>query len=161
MGKLQNLDFYGLFEALVPDSGAAETVAGEIIRAVSRIEYRFWNDGDKAGVGYGKETVNPAVRYLYHLKNSSLDRKSLDREIVYFMNCIYNGSADEAEYEKHIESLKSVAVELVKNSDLASQPNDDDYLSHATSDDADHDYYDEEEYLEPYDSDYEFEDDDM
>lgn len=53
-----------LFEELVPASGKADTVAGEIIRAISRIRYRNYNDGDHVGVGYGKETCNPAARYL-------------------------------------------------------------------------------------------------
>lgn len=53
-----------LFHELVPISGKADTVAGEIIRAISRISYRNWNDGDHIGVGYGKETCNPAARYL-------------------------------------------------------------------------------------------------
>ena len=53
-----------LFEELVPASGKADTVAGEIIRAVSRITYRNYNDGDHVGVGYGNETCNPAARYL-------------------------------------------------------------------------------------------------
>ena len=53
-----------LFDELVPGSGKADTVAGEIIRAVSRIGYRNYNDGDHVGVGYGKETCNPAARYL-------------------------------------------------------------------------------------------------
>lgn len=57
-----------LFEELVPASGKADTVAGEIIRAVSRIGYRNYNDGDHIGVGYGKETCNPAARYL--MKNT-------------------------------------------------------------------------------------------
>lgn len=49
-----------LFEELVPASGKADTVAGEIIRAVCRIGYRWFNDGDMVGVGYWKETCNPA-----------------------------------------------------------------------------------------------------
>jgi len=53
-----------LFRELVPGSGKADTVAGEIIRAVCRIAYRNHNDGDHIGVGYGKETCNPAARYL-------------------------------------------------------------------------------------------------
>lgn len=53
-----------LFEELVPVSGKADTVAGEIVRAVTRIAYRNRNDGDHVGVGYGKETCNPAARYL-------------------------------------------------------------------------------------------------
>lgn len=62
-----------LFEKYVPDSGAAETVGGEIVRAMNRIGYRFYNDGDMCHVGYGRETVNPACRYLVegqHLKLS-------------------------------------------------------------------------------------------
>lgn len=43
-----------LFAELVPASGKADTVAGEIVRAVSRIGYRNYNDGDHIGVGYGK-----------------------------------------------------------------------------------------------------------
>lgn len=53
-----------LFEELVPPQGKADTVAGEIIRAVCRLHYRNWNDGDHIGVGYGKETCNPAARFL-------------------------------------------------------------------------------------------------
>lgn len=57
-----------LFEELVSSRGKADTVAGEIIRAVSKIGYRNYNDGDHIGVGYGKETCNPAARYL--IKNA-------------------------------------------------------------------------------------------
>ena len=53
-----------LFDELVPTSGAAATVAGEITRAINRLVYRNYNDGDHLGVGYGKETCNPAGRYL-------------------------------------------------------------------------------------------------
>lgn len=53
-----------LFKELVPASGQASTVAGEIVRAVCRINYKYINDGDHVGVGYGKETCNPAARFL-------------------------------------------------------------------------------------------------
>ena len=53
-----------LFEELVPLTGKADTVAGEIIRAVSRLGYRLMNDGDHIGIGYGKETCNASARYL-------------------------------------------------------------------------------------------------
>ena len=53
-----------LFEELVPASGKADSLAGELVRATSRIGYRFYNDGDQLGVGYGKETCNPAGRFL-------------------------------------------------------------------------------------------------
>ena len=53
-----------LFKRLVPFEGKADTVAGEIVRAVSQICYRYYNDGDRLGIGYGRETCNPAGRYL-------------------------------------------------------------------------------------------------
>lgn len=53
-----------LFDELVPMSGKADTVAGEIVCAISRIGYRNYNDGDHIGIGYGRETCNPAARYL-------------------------------------------------------------------------------------------------
>lgn len=53
-----------LFDELVPMSGKAPTVAGELVRAASQIKYRYYNDGDSLGVGYGKETCNPAGRFL-------------------------------------------------------------------------------------------------
>ena len=53
-----------LFKELVPDTGKADSLAGELVRAMSRIGYRFYNDGDQLGIGYGKETCNPAGRFL-------------------------------------------------------------------------------------------------
>ena len=63
-----------LFDELVPASGKADTVAGEIIRAVNRIAYRNSNDGDHVGVGYGNETCNPAARYLGEVAGSHVLR---------------------------------------------------------------------------------------
>ena len=56
--------FNSLFEELVPMSGKADSLAGELARAVGRIGHRFYNDGDQIGIGYGKETCNPAARFL-------------------------------------------------------------------------------------------------
>lgn len=53
-----------LFEKMVPAMGKAETINGEIIRAVTRIGYRWYNDGDKFFEGYGCETVGPALAFL-------------------------------------------------------------------------------------------------
>lgn len=52
------------FDLLVPNSGKADTVAGELIRAISRIRYRDLNDGDLFYEGYGIETCGDAVAYL-------------------------------------------------------------------------------------------------
>lgn len=59
MNKLEKL-----FDELVPENGAAQTVAGEIVRAAMRLNYRWYNDGDMPGTGYGNETCNAPARYL-------------------------------------------------------------------------------------------------
>ena len=53
-----------LFDKLVPGSGNADTVEGEIIRAINRIIYRWGNDGDHFARGYGAETAGPAHSFL-------------------------------------------------------------------------------------------------
>lgn len=45
-----------LFDALVPSSGKSDTVAGELIRAIVKIIYRDFNDGDLFYTGYGIES---------------------------------------------------------------------------------------------------------
>ena len=49
---------------LVPSEGKANTIAGEIIRATSRLQYRFFNDGDMVFWDEGNDTCNAAYRYL-------------------------------------------------------------------------------------------------
>jgi hypothetical protein len=53
-----------LFKKLVPDNGAAETIEGEMVRAIMRLQYRYLNDGDYYFRGYGKETAGPSATYL-------------------------------------------------------------------------------------------------
>lgn len=53
-----------LFKKLVPVSGKADTIEGEMVRAIMRVWYRYYNDGDYFFRGYGKETVKPSVDWL-------------------------------------------------------------------------------------------------
>lgn len=82
----QDQIWHNLWDKYVPASGTAETIGGEILRAMSRIIYRFYNDGDMVGVGYGNETCNSSDRYLKIVVPNYI---SLDQ---------FNG-AQEAEYE--------------------------------------------------------------
>lgn len=61
-----------LFDELVPLSGKAATLAGEIVRATARLGYRYFNDGDHIGVGYGKETCNAPARFLINKTNEEI-----------------------------------------------------------------------------------------
>nr|DAP32839.1 MAG TPA: hypothetical protein [Caudoviricetes sp.] len=72
-----------LFKELVPDTGKADSLAGELVRAMSRIGYRFYNDGDQLGIGYGKETCNPAGRFLGAKGNDKIAKLTADAWAVY------------------------------------------------------------------------------
>ena len=61
------------FDLLVPGSGPAETVAGELVRAMMRLLYRDYNDGDIFYEGYGIETCADAVAYLSEIGEDKLD----------------------------------------------------------------------------------------
>ena len=56
--------FETAFDLLVPESGKCETLAGEMIRAMMRLLYRDYNDGDLFYEGYGLETAAPAASFL-------------------------------------------------------------------------------------------------
>lgn len=53
-----------LTEKLVPEEGPADTLEGELIRAINKIGYRYYNDGDYWYREYGCETAGPAAAFL-------------------------------------------------------------------------------------------------
>jgi hypothetical protein len=61
------------FDKLVPMGGICETTEGEMLRAINKIFYRFWNDGDYFYEGYGIETAGSAHMYL--VEHSQLKEK--------------------------------------------------------------------------------------
>lgn len=133
-----------LFEELVPASGKADTVAGEIIRAVSRIGYRNYNDGDHIGVGYGKETCNPAARYLAEKAGSRVERAISDMWGVF----------DDNRYDAMVATLEAeVLTYLEQHPELKTTANNEDMWDYQDKDedvddyeeDDDEDYYDDEE----------------
>ena len=52
--------------------GKSETLAGELLGATSRLVYRYFNDGDMLDIGYGRETCNPAGRFLRKYGNKTI-----------------------------------------------------------------------------------------
>lgn len=57
--------FNEMFDKYVPGEGKANTVGGEILRAVNRIAYRNFNDGDYFWYDYGIETCGSSAIYLF------------------------------------------------------------------------------------------------
>ena len=125
-----------LFEELVPCRGKADTVAGEIIRAISRIGYRNYNDGDHIGVGYGKETCNPAARYLMKFGDERIDK----------IICDMWGVEHDPTYDEQLDKLEIAGLEYLEaHPDLKTAVNNEDMWDYRTDEDVD-DYEDEEDW---------------
>lgn len=125
-----------LFKELVPCRGKADTVAGEIVRAISRIGYRNYNDGDHIGVGYGRETCNPAARYLM---------KFGDNKINDAIDAIWGVECD-ATYDAGLAELEAAVLNyLEENPELKTTENNEDMWDYCTDEDVD-DYEDEEDW---------------
>ena len=134
-----------LFEQLVPASGKAPTVAGEIVRAISRIGYRNYNDGDHLGIGYGRETCNPAGRYL---------AAKCSREVACLVGDAW-GIINDGLYEVALAQLEAgVLIYLDQHPELKTTANTEDMWDYRNQyedvdDDEDEDDYDDyDEYEE-------------
>lgn len=123
-----------LFEELVPASGKADTVAGEMIRAICRIGYRNCNDGDHLGVGYGRETCNPAGRYLAAKGDDRIAELVCDAWYIH----------DDDLYDKALSKLEEAVLDYIEtHPELREQVNEEDMW----------DYRDESEDVDDYDED--------
>lgn len=122
-----------LFKELVPASGKADTLAGEIIRATSRIGYRRYNDGDKIGVDYGNETCNAPARFLQE-KTTATISAIIDKMW---------GNWSDKEYDELLESLNgAVADHIENNPELRKEPTEDMW---SFTEEADYHYDDEDD----------------
>lgn len=131
-----------LFDELVPTSGKADTEAGEIVRAYSRIAHRWYNDGDRLGIGYGNETCNAAGRYL--LKH--------DHGVTDVFACLRDmwGNHSDERYETMLEELGWAVVELVEGNPDTRTNGTEDMWDHFDKyedvDDSEDDEWDEEDW---------------
>lgn len=107
-----------LFEKLVPSIGCADTVAGECIRAINRVGYRYYNDGDLVGYGYGVETASSSLGYIV----AQLP------EVECFAQRMIDYTDDCDEYEEQLNYLieKSLESLLTKRANYFDLSNDDD-----------------------------------
>ena len=125
-----------LFEEPVPMSGKADSLAGELVRAISRIGYRFSNDGDLVNIGYGKETCNPAARFLIAKGN---------HEISDLTVALWEIFSEDA-YEKVLDTLEGAVADYIEqNPDLRNQPAKDMWDFKDEEEDQDDSWMDEEE----------------
>lgn len=105
------------FDELVPAQGKADTVAGELVRAMMRVLYRDYNDGDLFYSGYGKETCGGSVVYLMD-KVEDLERP--------FSEIVENQYEDQY-YTTELEDAADLLLQYLNNHpELFMQKNEED-----------------------------------
>ncbi len=114
-----NKEYEQLFAKLVPGSGAAKTVEGELLRAVSKVGYRWNNDGDYFFTGYGAETAGSAASFL------------ADSDIP-GMHSLVSKTEDKYDnaYDAAIDKMVAMVVAYVKSKGEDLTPNTHDMLDH-------------------------------
>ena len=121
-GKHQN-EYEELWARLVPAQGKANTAAGEALRAVSRLYYRWYNDGDRVTPTMSKWDVEGsaarAFSYLYQFRGQGLNAKKLMEAVV--------EAVTEEDYELALEKAVDAVVEWAAGQ--PETPNEDDFLS--------------------------------
>ena len=111
-----------LFDALVPGTGHADSLGGELLRAAERIAYRYYNDGDQVGEGYGRETVNPAVRYMvFAVRPATSPLYGIVKDFYRFIN--YGCDVNDKEYESMVMRLLRLTVIHIVENELWNVPN--------------------------------------
>ena len=161
VGKVNEIDEYlsgdlekrnePLFDKLVPSNGDSKFVEGEMIRAMNRIVYRWYNDGDKFWQGYGTETAGPAHSFLV---NSNEVPKDIQRTLEKLFDAVV-GKYEDAVYEKMLNDLGEIIISYVEG-----VPEEDYKPLQQGMFNYDSEYQDEEEDEDDYYDDYEEEEDD-
>ena len=132
-----------LYDKLVAGSGKSDTVQGEMLRAINRIVYRYYNDGDEYMRGYGTETAGPAHSFLVNANHplkslvSTLFSKGTNYEQT--LKDVLDAILD------HIESRQGKYTPNNVGDMFDYEPEFEDEESYEDDYDDD-DYYDEDEY---------------
>ena len=108
-GKLEDRN-EALYDVLVPRSGKTGTVEGEMLRAINKIVYRFYNDGDKFYEGYGAETAGPSHSYLINSNNPLRDTLAsiLDK-------AVHSADQSDGAYERILELALTKVLDYIES----------------------------------------------
>jgi hypothetical protein len=125
-----------MYDRYVPAYGKAGTLGGEILRAINRIVYKFYNDGD---------TV--ARYYSSNYNHSFGAEKFLSKHVPSYY--IMRDITDDGDFEKAVcKNLKAIVDYLRKNPALFEVENYEDFLDLSPYEEWP---YEEEEYEDEYD----------
>lgn len=126
-----------LHSDVVPAEGKAESLGGELVRAIVRIIYRDRNDGDKFFQGYGLETCGSSAMFLYN--------NGFDTQIDHIIENAGRYEDDDA-YSDAINKLGQLVLDRIQNEpELLTTLNDVD------SRDVDYTYIEEQQPLYDFD----------
>ena len=93
-----------LFEEFVPAEGQCENLGAELIRAMNRVGYRNWNDGDYFFTGYGLETCGPDMAYIYDNVDDERVTNDIDKAAD-LVNYMYDDDEMSKKYEPRIMTV--------------------------------------------------------
>lgn len=111
-----------MWNEYVPANGAASTLGGEILRAMGRLVYRFYNDGDTVD-HYGGSSRN----ILYGANIFLMDNCNRYADMEFM---------DDDDYKKLLrKNQKAVYNYLISKPYLFTKPNDADFMDLASEDD--------------------------
>jgi hypothetical protein len=136
------------FDKLVPTSGNSQFLEGEMLRAINRIIYRNYNDGDYFYQGYGAQTVGPAMAFLTNHREIPIEIRrqiiDIEKEAV--------GSVDK-NYEDYLYQIAEIILDYLNSKNGEFTPSTADLF------DYDSEYEDFEEDDEDDDPGFDYDDD--
>lgn len=132
-----------LFNRLVPSRGVAPTKAGEMVRAMMRLLYRDYNDGDKFFTGYGLETCAPSAAWLMDNGFEQEFDDVLEDQLRY-------QDDDDAYTAKLRETAQAVVIRILTEPELLLQRNEEDSRNYDAWQIEDRQYRDEIEVSYPW-----------
>ncbi len=130
-----------LYDELVPGQGASDYVEGEMMRAINRIIYRFYNDGDKFWEDYGTETAGPAHSYLI---NSDRIPQEIRSKLESIFDEIVHVYEDEA-YTAAVKKALGVVLDYVESKEGNYTEHGEDLFDYDAEYDAEYEYEEEED----------------
>ena len=96
-----------LHSDVVPTEGKAESLGGELVRAIVRIIYRDRNDGDKFFQGYGLETCGSSAMFLYN--------NGFDTQIDHIIENAGRYEDDDDAYSDALNKLGQLVLDRIQN----------------------------------------------
>ena len=138
-----------LYDELVPGSGNSKFIEGEMLRAINRLVYRWYNDGDYFYKGYGAETAGPAHSFLTNSSEIPFALRSTLTSI--FSKAM---GADENGYERLIKFALEQILDYIEDKAGNYTESNEDIFNY------DSEFEDEEDYEDDYDHEDYYDDED-